>query len=50
MPKQILPNVVRRFPPAHAVLSQIPPQQLQDFRQTQVQTFDQVHDQPHVRQ
>jgi hypothetical protein len=50
VPKQIILNVVRPFSTAHAVLSQIPPQQLQDFRQTQVQTFDQIHDQPHVRQ
>jgi hypothetical protein len=38
--KQIIPNVVGLLPPAHAVLSQISPQPLQDFLQTQLQTFD----------
>jgi len=50
VPKQIIPTVVGPSPPTHAVLSQIPSQPLQDFRHTQLQTFDQVHDQPHLRQ
>jgi hypothetical protein len=46
----MLPNVVALFPATHAVLSQIPQKQWHNFLETQVQTFDQVHDHPHVRQ
>ncbi|MEI7901883.1 MAG: hypothetical protein WCK89_16640 [bacterium] len=46
----ILPNVVRPAPRGDAVLSQRLPQQMQEFLATDLPTFDQVHDQPHVRQ